>query len=86
VSTTEDNLQMASALLLWRRALARHHPGRLFTAMTVALGANRLAEVSSLRAGIEAYNPVGSDTTRSRPLTVLAGDVDAAKGPIGAAR
>ena len=80
--------QLTRALAPWRRPLASHDPGKILLdlALTLAVGGDCLADVSSLGAEPELYGPIASDPTISRLLTVLASDVDDAERAIATAR
>ncbi len=79
---------LSAALSPWRPGRAVHDPGKalLDVALSLALGGDRLADVSLLRAEPGMFGPVASDPTVSRLIDRLAADADTALQAIDTAR
>ena len=79
---------LSTALAPWRKATARHDPGKLVCdlAIALALGGDCLADIALLRAEPGVFGPVASDPTVSRAIDTLAGDAPSALTAIAAAR
>ncbi len=79
---------LSQALVPWRRAGARHDPGKVVLDLAVALavGGDCLADVAVLRGEPRVFGPVASDPTVSRTITALTADAPRALAAIRSAR
>lgn len=85
---TRLTASLSSRLTPWRRARARHDPGKVLTdlAVAVTLGGDCLADVAVVRAQPGLFGPVASDPTVSRLIDTLAGNAQQSLAAIRAAR
>ncbi|WP_425315420.1 aldo/keto reductase [Streptomyces prasinopilosus] len=74
VRRTGLDAALSAALAPWRKARAVHDPGKVLldVALAVALGGDRLADVTMLRAEPAVFGPVASDPTVPRLVDTLA--------------
>ncbi|EFG78355.1 transposase, IS4 family [Mycobacterium parascrofulaceum ATCC BAA-614] len=79
---------LSAALMLWRKPLASHDPGKIVCdlAITLAIGGDCLADIAMLRSEPGVFGSVASDPTVSRLITTLAADASTALVAIAAAR
>jgi Transposase DDE domain group 1 len=79
---------LSRALAPWRSARAEHDPGKIVTdlAVAVALGGDCVADLAVVRAQPGLFGRVASESTVSRLVATLAGDIDAALPALRAAR
>jgi len=79
---------LRGGLSRWRKPLAIHDPGKVLSdlALTLAVGGDCLADLSTLRSEPGVYGHVASEATVSRTVSALALDAGAAVRAINRAR
>jgi hypothetical protein len=79
---------LSTALSRWRRPTAVHDPAKILCdlAITLALGGDCLADITSLRAEPDLFGLVASDPTVSRLIDTLAQDPDTVLAAVNTAR
>ncbi|WNV83700.1 IS1380 family transposase [Umezawaea sp. Da 62-37] len=79
---------LSTALGRWRAPTAIHDPGKIVCdlAITLAIGGDCLADITTLRTEPALFGPVASDPTVSRLIDTLATDVDKALAALDHAR
>jgi Transposase DDE domain group 1 len=88
VRATGLDAGLSAALERWRPGRAVHDPGKIIAdlAVTLALGGDCLADITTLRAEPQLFGPVASDPVVSRLITRLAADAPRALKAIRSAR
>jgi hypothetical protein len=88
IRTTGLQQALSTALARWRRPTAVHDPAKILCdlAITLALGGDCLADITSLRTEPALFGPVASDPTVSRLIDTLARDVDPVLAAVNTAR
>jgi Transposase DDE domain group 1 len=79
---------LSTALFRWRRPTAVHDPAKILCdlAITLALGGDCLADITSLRTEPDLFGLIASDPTISRLIDTLARDVDRVLVAVSTAR
>jgi hypothetical protein len=88
IRTTGLEQALSTALARWRRPTAIHDPAKILCdlAITLSLGGDCLADITSLRTEPDLFAPVASDPTVSRLIDTLARDVDKVLATVNTAR
>ena len=88
VRATGLDAGLSAVLERWRPGRAVHDPGKIIAdlAVTLALGGDCLADITTLRAEPQLFGPVASDPVVSRLITRLAADAPRALKAIRSAR